>query len=255
MKSSKSSTKLRVATLNLLDDPWRQAERLALALAELKRLKPDVLFLQEVSPGLDKQLAKELPGYYLSSSLPLLTLSRQKPLSHSLLGLSQGRAAQKISLQVGSRAVNFINVHLYFSVARDKPRWLQTKQIAAFANPPAVIGGDFNATLKSRSLTEFNHRFKDAYEAVHRAPAPWTSPTPLWRGRGLQNSLRRSGFKAATTLLRGPLGNMHGAIDHILVDKDFVVSGCSLVFNSPSPQDSRLYASDHYGLIADVKFR
>lgn len=255
MKSSKSKSTLRVVTLNLLDDPWYQSERLALALTEIKRLKPDVLFLQEASPGLDKQLTKALPGYYLSANLPLATLSRQKPLSRSLLGLSQGRAAQKIVLKVDGQRISFVNVHLYFSVTRDKPRWLQAKQIVAFASAPAVIGGDFNAALNSRSMKEFAGRFIDAYQLANSAKSPWTSPTPLWRGPGLRHSLRRSGFKAAATLLRGPLSHKHGAIDHILIDKAATVTNCSLVFSSPSPQDSQLYASDHYGLLADIAFK
>ena len=59
---------VRIATINLLNDPWKRQERLKLFVAEVKRLKPDVILLQEVSLSarVPEHLAKALPEYHLS---------------------------------------------------------------------------------------------------------------------------------------------------------------------------------------------
>jgi hypothetical protein len=41
-----------------------------------------------------------------------------------------------------------------------------------------------------------------------------------------------------------------GTVDYIMVDPSVKVLSCEVILDQPSPQDSRVYASDHFGLMA-----
>ncbi|MGH2593135.1 MAG: endonuclease/exonuclease/phosphatase family protein, partial [Anaerolineae bacterium] len=44
-----------------------------------------------------------------------------------------------------------------------------------------------------------------------------------------------------------------GTLDYIFVDRTILTHRCEVAFNRPSPQDTRLYPSDHFGLMATVQ--
>ena len=244
--------KLRVATLNLLFDDWQRWPRLDLVIAQTKKLNPDVLMLQEVTldAGVAEKLTKALPGYHLSicprtgknSNLAQAIFTRAKPLSYQKLEIGQNRIAQKVVIRVGAQKLQLINIHAYFSPFRDGPRQKQMRRILEFANSPSILAGDFNALPAAKSLRLLRSRYESAYQSVHRHEPPNTSPSPLWRGPGARNSLRR----AALWTHGG------GAIDYIFVEKGLKVAKCQLAYNQPSSANSLLYPSDHFGLVADI---
>lgn len=256
------SKNLRIVTLNMLDDKYLREKRLALACQQIKKLNPDVLMLQEVAlekPFLAK-LKKQLPGYHLStaarggrySGYGLATLTRQKPLKNEELRLSQKRVALKTTLKVGTKSVDFINVHLFFSPAIDKPRQRQVKQILRFVERPGVVAGDFNALGRFRSIRLMKKHYASAHHSAHGQEPAKTYPTPLWRGRGVRHSLRRSALRASSVghYLKKPTWGW--TIDYIFVNPSFTVKSCELAFTEPSGADKSLFASDHFGLVVDL---
>ncbi|HEX5394951.1 MAG TPA: endonuclease/exonuclease/phosphatase family protein, partial [Candidatus Saccharimonadales bacterium] len=160
---------LRILTLNLLQDDWLRRERTDLALEEIKRLKPDVLMLQEVdiSGGVHKIFNRALPGYNMlicrrsgiDSSYGSAVFTKYKPHGNKRLALSQNRVAQLVPLNIGGRRINFVNVHLYFSPFKDRARQEQVIKVLRFAGSPAVIAGDFNALPRNKSVKMMQPEF------------------------------------------------------------------------------------------------
>lgn len=253
---------LILVTLNLLDDERRRWERLDLAVSEIKRLRPDVVLLQEVNlvAGVEKKLAKLLPDYVISicrlsgnsSGIALVTLSRQKPLAEDRLALSQDRVAQKITFKIGSRKVNFVNVHLYFSPLRDKARRQQVAQLLDFAGQPTIVAGDFNAMPAYKSMKMMQKRFNSAYRQIFGHEPLRTYPSPLWRGTGTRHELRRQALKVIEAVTGRLNQDWGGTIDYIFAGQGIKATSCSLAFDKPSPDDKQLYASDHFGLVAGL---
>lgn len=54
-------------------------------------------------------------------------------------------------------------------------------------------------------------------------------------------------------LLKGTNDSWRGTLDYIFVDGAVRVERCEVAFNRPSPDDERLYPSDHFGLVADIR--
>ena len=220
--------------------------------AEVERLKPDVLMLQEVSldAGVPEKLAQKLPNYHLSlcgregrnAHLGHAILSLKKPSSEERLALSQQRIAQKITLSISGKKIILVNVHAYFNLLRDGPRQQHIRQILDFADKPAIIGGDFNALPSYKSLKLIQERFVSAHLQANGSEPAKTMPTPLWRGPGIRHSMRRSGLR-----LHGG-----GTVDYIFVEKSLKIAKCRIAFDKPAPNNPLLFASDHFGLVADI---
>ena len=249
-------------TINLAYYDWRRSERMQMVIDEINRLEPDVIMLQELSfdDGLNKLLKTSLLGYhhYLTrrggkaSYQGLLTLTRKKPLTTEKLDLSQNRVAQKVTLDIGGKPYSFVNVHLFFSALRDKPRRRQVEEIQTFVKKPAIVAGDFNAFLNSKSMQLMITRFRSAHQMVHKSEPERTYPSPLWLGRSIRNYMRRGGFVFLGLLKTGKPNGWGVPIDFIFLDKGIKAENCRVILERPSNKDKTLYASDHYGLIADL---
>jgi endonuclease/exonuclease/phosphatase family metal-dependent hydrolase len=257
-------SKLRIVTLNLLQDDWLRHERIELAIAEIKRLKPDVLMLQEVdiSGGVHKIFKQNLPGYHVSTcrrsgidaDYGLAVFTRTKPLGNKRLALSQNRVAQKVTLILSGKRINIVNVHLYFSPFKDRRRQEQVALLLHFAGDSGIITGDFNALPRARSVKMMEPAFYSAHKKVHGREPARTYPSPLWRGKGTRHSLRRTGIRLWKLLTFRAKTDWAGTIDYIFIRKGLKVKKCEVVFNRPAKTDKKLYASDHYGLLAELEF-
>jgi endonuclease/exonuclease/phosphatase family metal-dependent hydrolase len=246
-----------------LQDDWLRAERSQLAFEQIKRLKPDVLLLQEVdiSGGLHKMFKQNLPGYHVSicrrsgidADYGLAVFTRAKPLGNKRLALSQNRVAQKITLKAGNKRINIMNVHLYFSPFKDRARQEQVIKVLRFVDAPAIIAGDFNALPRNKSVKMLEPAYISAHKKVHGREPARTYPSPLWRGKGARHSLRRTGIRLWKLLTFRAKKDWAGTIDYIFVSKGLKVKKCEVVFNKPAKNDKKLYASDHYGLLADIE--
>ncbi len=254
---------LKVATLNLRHNQDRWPERRPLVIAELARERPHLVGLQEVwLPGSQAAVVTDLlnaacaaAGYgerYTFRQQPkvgfeglwegIAILSRLPVEDYGWLSLGGGeRVAQRLraALPAGGR-VDFYNTHLHHRRA-EQLRLLQARRLLDWmAERPAgsfpILVGDMNAVPGSPPIQAFKAQLRSAHEVVRGREPDYTDPTPLG---GKERSPRK-------------------VIDYIFVtpatDAGRVVRAWR-AFECPAPGDPTLYASDHFGLMAEICFQ
>ncbi|MEO8459466.1 MAG: endonuclease/exonuclease/phosphatase family protein [Dokdonella sp.] len=244
---------ISVVTLNLYHDKDDWPKREALIVAELRRLSPDVIALQEVlqHPGLPNQaesLARALGyrAYFISVDSPgaekrygnaLLTrdpvLARAE---HSLLPLENYRIAGMVRLQLHGYAVNIYVTHLHDAVEGGDIRSRQVSDLLAFidasaGDAPSIVVGDFNSTVESTELRSLVARFASSYDAVH------------------PDALRNPAANATLNIKYFP--NDRRRIDHIFYPRDaFRPTQSRIIFDHPDADGTS--ATNHYGLLSTL---
>ena len=260
---------LSIATLNLLNDLTFWPERAPLIIAELRRLQPDLVALQEINIPSDNAawITAQLDGYSLhicpkkgrlGQREGLAILSRLPVETHQTLSMSaQGRVAHWISVDHEGQRWLLANTHLFWSPVDDDLRLHQVRRLLSHLphHDPTIICGDFNSMPYYRSIKLIKKQFSSAYAAVHGDEPAYTSPTPLKRGPGLRHSARRTALRLIGSILIGRNASWRGTIDYIFVNSRVQVLDCSIAFDQPSPHDSQIYPSDHLGLIANLAIK
>lgn len=262
---SQDGATFTVATLNLLNDLTYWDRRGPLIVDELRRLKPDLIALQEVvfpqntaqwindrlegyalfiGPKTGRRGARE--GLAVLSRLPVID-QEVRPLGH------QGRVALRVAARVEGHVLHFANAHLYWNPFSDEARRRQTRLLADWLPQPGIVCGDFNAEPHYRSIREFNRRFHSAHQRVHGREPDFTFPTRLFRGPAPKDVARRAALRLAGWAGRGRNITWHGVLDYIFVDEHVRVQDCQLAFHAPAGGDARLYPSDHRGLFARLR--
>lgn len=244
----------RVVTLNLEQDHKRWKRRRPLIDAEMVRLKPDILALNEVSIPL--QTARSLRRTASAASgrtLNLVQQSRANGLSEvegeALLSpfavletanldfRTQDIVALVARLDVVGTPVDVYVTHLYRSVGEDSLRLFQVEKLLAWIESRndvahAIVCGDFNATLDKPSAALMASRFRPTQTAP-------TAFTPL-AGAGGEIS-------------HPYWPRMDRCIDYIWVSEKIKVLGSGTCFDRASPDDPSLWPSDHAGVWADLE--
>jgi endonuclease/exonuclease/phosphatase family metal-dependent hydrolase len=235
---------MRVVTLNLWHDDPPLQQRLAVAAAWLRSLKPDVVFLQEVNPiGTVPQALADQAGF------PFVALGRRIPTSVegvAILSRTPIRDIQVFSLP-GSEAPDWDRVLLSGTVDIDGTpvgvhtthlNWssqagpVREQQVAAILGVIGagvhVLAGDFNSTPNSPEI-----------KALERAGFVDVGPSdPTWASRN--PGVPR---QAASLHL-----DADRKIDYVFV-RGASASSSRLAFDSPT---NGVYASDHFGVSADI---
>ncbi len=245
---------LTVVTLNLWHDSHEWPRRLPVILAEMRRIRPDVLCLQEVlqnpqlpnqartladSLGCNLQFASvdgpERPKRYGNAVLtPHKVIASGE---RNLEPVDDYRAVAHVRFAWRGRAVDAYSTHLHHTPEGGAIRTKQITHLLAYVDSthgdgPTVIAGDFNAELGSPEMDLVTARHVDAFMAVH--------PKAGWS-------------EAATFNPR--FGVDPGAIDHIFV----VRSGgrrlhpvaAEVIFRTVGPDS--VWASDHYGVVGRLR--
>jgi endonuclease/exonuclease/phosphatase family metal-dependent hydrolase len=260
--------RLKIVTINILTDLSRWKQRRSLLVQGLANLSPDLIALQEVrlphNPagwladqlGYPYRMLSPKSGW--SSSHEALALISRLPLEdRQALDLGgQDRIAQRASLKIGERTIVIANTHLYWQPGESLPRLRQVERLLDWlqrlpGSPWCVVCGDFNATPETLAIQRMGQRFRSAHAAVHGAEPEYTCPTPL----------PRSPWAAMRTLLgfflliRPQHLNLRwrGVLDYIFVDPHLNLIDCRVVLDQPSPENPRMYPSDHFGLCAEVE--
>jgi endonuclease/exonuclease/phosphatase family metal-dependent hydrolase len=258
---------LTLATLNLLSDLSRWPARGPWIVEQLQRLNPNVVCLQEVK--LPENTAAELAhksGYahvfltpktgFEARAEGIAILSRLPILNSGWVSLgAQQRVGQFIQVELDGKPLVIANAHFFWQPGDSTPRQRQITRMldwldALPGHPPYVLCGDFNATPDTADIRLTKTRLRSAFELVHGAEPDYTCPTPL----------PRSGMAILRTLLgffvllrpRMLKAKWKGTLDYIFVDPRMSVSSARVAFNTPTPEDARIYPSDHFGLIAEV---
>jgi len=246
-----TSDSLTVVTLNLWHDQHDWPKRLNVIVAEMRRIRPDVLCLQEVlqNPNLRNQAetlgdslgchvqfasvdGPERPKRYGNAILtphPILVGE-----SRNLAPADDYRAVAHVRLDWRGRAVDAYSTHLHHTVEGGSIRATQIRHLLAYvdstrADGPVVIAGDFNCELGSAEMNLVTARYDDAFHTVH----PKASRTEA-------------------TTYNARFGVDPGVIDHIFVErrdaKQLIPLACEVIFNAVGPDS--VWASDHFGVVA-----
>jgi len=251
-----STDTLTVVTLNLWNDQHDWPKRLNVILAEMRRLKPDVICLQEVlqNPALRNQA--ETLGDSLGCHMQFATVDgpeRPKRYGNAILTphpVSVGearnleptddyRAVAHVRFAWRGREIDAYSTHLHHTPQGGAIRATQIRHLLAYVDStrgagPTVIAGDFNAELGTPEMNLITARHVDAFRALHP---------------------KASRSKAVTFNAR--FGVDPGAIDHIFVERKTATAltpiGCEVIFRTVGPDS--VWASDHYGVVARFRTR
>ena len=133
--------------------------------------------------------------------------------------------------------VDFYVTHLYMSRGDNSLRLFQVQQLLQWIDSradgtPAIVCGDFNATLDAASAGLMATRFRPTQTMP-------TAFTPL---------ADRNGAVSHPYWPR-----MDRCIDYIWISDGIETLASEVSFNRPSPDDPSLWPSDHAGVWADLR--
>ena len=245
--------RLLVATLNILNLADRWEERLPLLLAEMAALQPDLIGLQEVVYPMqqDRLLGAAGEGRYAEfrgwAGRPeygnsLLVKAPLEATDPERLDLGLQRAAQRVrvGLPSGTRLV-FGVVHLHHVPADAGLRDTQAAALVSWLDGAAVhdamvLVGDFNAAPGEAA----EQRMRDAGFRSAYAEANGANPDVTWP----------SGLQAPAMDTDGE----PSCLDYIWVRGAVAAEDARLFADRPAVGDPTLYASDHIGIAAHLRF-
>ncbi|MBW8810089.1 MAG: endonuclease/exonuclease/phosphatase family protein [Lysobacter sp.] len=246
---------LTVLSLNLWHDKTDWPKRRALIVAEIKRLQPDVIALQEVlqHEGLRNQAqdladalgyqaqfvsvdAADAPRRYGNAILTRMPVAARD--MHKLAPLNDYRTVAHALLRVGAqhRGINVYATHLHNDAGGGEIRREQIASLLGFVDAtaqgaPTIVAGDFNSNADSPELRALAARYRDAYAQAHP---------------------REAGDAAASSTLN-PAYLPAQRIDHVFYDPAaFELMQARIVLNRSR---DGVWASDHFGLLATLRLR
>jgi len=244
--------RLHVATLNILNLADRWPERLALILADMAALQPDLLALQEVVYVMqqDRLIGAAGEGRYEAvrawAGRPeygnsLLVRSPLAAADIDRLDLGRGRSALRavVDLPGGSNVLVAVT-HLHHIGPDEAARDEQTAALVdwlgdAMAQRATIAMGDFNADPAEPTYARMQAAgFRSAF-----AEANGREPAVTWP----------SGLQAPGMDTDG----IPKCLDYIWVRGEVRVLAARLAFDRPHPEDPTLYPSDHLGISATLE--
>lgn len=246
---------LSVVTLNLWHDKQDWPHRQALIVAELQRLSPDVILLQEVLqdaalPNQAATLAERLGYRYRFFSVDPpdrarrygnAILTREEPLASQetkLAPLDDYRIAGNVRVRIGGRLLSVYVSHLHATAEGGATRARQIDDVLAFVaatrgDAPVLIGGDFNTRADAPELKSLTDAYDDAYAAAHPGVAV--------------DAPERSTLNTHT-------GHAPLRIDHVFFQRDaFRVVEARIILDRADAVGA--WPSDHYGVLVRLQPR
>jgi endonuclease/exonuclease/phosphatase family metal-dependent hydrolase len=255
--SAVRSDTLTIVTLNLWHDQRNWPRRRALIIEELRRLRPDVICLQEVlqHAALRNQAYElaDLLGYdevTFSSVDPDTSVKRY---GNAILALhpmletdgkalapeSDYRTVAHVRIDFQGHPVDVFDTHLHHSAEGTAIRAEQVRDLLEYiqrrrGEGPAVLAGDFNAAPGALELEGVTRRFSDAFTALHPG----------------------AGGDTVTTL-NPAMGHAPRRIDYVFAARDgrpaLVPLSSEIVLDRPAGGGA--WPSDHFGVVARFRLR
>jgi endonuclease/exonuclease/phosphatase family metal-dependent hydrolase len=256
---------LKVVTLNTLVDLTDWDLRAQVIVDEIKRLDPDIVAFQEVVLPLNttQWVADRLDGFkafvtpdagMMGENEALAILTRLEVLNLNVLDLVyQNRKAQVLTVLNENDAFLFVNTHLFWHTDPAPERLEQVRiivdRLALYPNKtPRIICGDLNSLPGSPTIDLIKQNYQSAYALIHGHEPGSTFPTPLNRDR-----LRKDPTNPYNQFMHPE--PERETIDYIFISPNLKVTNCVLVFYMPHPHNPDIFASDHYGLYAEIVFK
>lgn len=253
---SRPADTLTVVTLNLWHDQNDWPSRLNVIVAELRRIRPDVICLQEVLQNPDLRNQAETLGDSVGCRVQFASVDgpeRPKRYGNAILTphrvligeernlapANDYRAVAHLRFEWRGRAIDAYSTHLHHTAEGGAIRSTQIQHLLAYVDStrgegPVVLAGDFNCELGSPEMSLVTARYLDVFHAVH------------------PNASRS---EAATYNPR--FGVDPGAIDHVFVERRSRRAlrpvGCEVIFRSVGPDG--VWASDHFGVVGRLRVR
>lgn len=244
---------LTVVTLNLWHDQRDWPKRLDRIVSELRRMRPDVVCLQEVlqNPSLRNQAetlgdslgchvqfasvdGPERPKRYGNAILTPHPV--QVGDSRSLEPVDDYRAVAHVRFAWRGRVIDAYSTHLHHTPAGGAIRGTQIRHLLAYVDStrgegPVVLAGDFNAEMGTPEMRPLAERYVNAFQAVHPKAT-----------------------RAEAVTFNARFGPDPGAIDHVFVDRraraGLFPLACEVIFRTVGPDS--VWASDHFGVMAKL---
>jgi len=210
----------RVVTLNLEQDHKRWSDRLPLISSEIAGLRPDVIALNEVCVPL--QTARLLRDSAIAATGIPYKLVQQTRVN----GLSKVEGEALLTRFPIIETGNLDYLRLF--QVQQLLQWIDSRADGT----PAIVCGDFNATLDASSAGLMATRFRPTQTMP-------TAFTPLADRNGAVSHPDRP--------------RMDRCIDYIWISDGIEVLASEVCFNRPSPDDPSLWPSDHAGVWADLR--
>lgn len=258
---------LSIATLNILGTADRWPERSPLITAELARLRPDVMALQEVDffARQERKLVEGVPidyatyraterddfgnGLLVRTDLPSGAEPSAKGVEQGgqRVDLGEDRVALVVDLPIRpegetARQLRVVTTHLHWvpdepGTRLDQVRrlldWLQQHQDGV-SLAATVVAGDLNATPDEPTCEALRDAgFRSAYAMANGDEPEWTYPTPA---------------TPQEVAVRPP-----SCIDYIWLFGAVGAASAQTVFDRPAADDETLYPSDHRGILATLE--
>jgi endonuclease/exonuclease/phosphatase family metal-dependent hydrolase len=246
----RASEEITVLSYNIWHDQMHWPDRLDMMLAEIRRLEPDVICLQEVLqhenlPNQSTTIADSLGMEVHFTSVDGADRPRRYGnaiLARSIVGrdvralepADDYRNAGYARVAVSGTELDVYCTHLHHTATPEgeQTRRTQIGDLLAFigetASAPVILAGDFNAEPVYPEMRLLDERFVDTWTAVH-------------------------GDEERPTTLNQHVGHQERWIDYIFIDRGaaFRVEDTRRVLD-----DSRadtLWASDHFGVLARIR--
>ncbi len=256
---------IKIVTVNILTDLSRWEKRRSLLARGLISSNPDLVALQEIRlPNNPSRWLADQLGYdhifltpktsYESNREAIAILSRLPFERQAALDLKgQNRVAQFVQVSFDNQPLIIANGHFYWQPGESPVRVHQVERLIDWlknipANPASIVCGDFNSTPETLAIRRMRQDFSSAYAAIHGTEPEFTCPTPL--PRSIWSQLRT--FLGFFVLIRPNHldSKWRGTLDYIFFNSRLKTLDCQMIFDQPSPDDSEIYASDHFGLCA-----
>jgi endonuclease/exonuclease/phosphatase family metal-dependent hydrolase len=246
--------RLTVATLNIRNLADRWDERLALLLADMSAIQPDILGLQEVVFPMqqDRLIGAAGERCYMSfrgaadrpeygNALLVADELAATVTGVERLDLGLGRSALRLLITLdGGTSVLVAVTHLHHVPADEAERDDQARRLLEWlaVGPEAdasVVVGDFNAEPEEPAANRMRAAgFRSAY-----AEANGGDPDVTWP----------SGLQAPAMDTDGD----PGCLDYVWIRGTVRAAAARLAFDRPAVGDPTLYPSDHIGIVSGLE--
>jgi endonuclease/exonuclease/phosphatase family metal-dependent hydrolase len=279
--------RLRILTLNLWNAKGDVHRRMAVALAVVRELEPDVVALQEVIEqpfahagvagglGQARAFAETLGGEArFAVAVPEMAAG---PMGNAIvsrfrLGASRvlqlparegdSRVALSVDVETPAGTLNCISTHLSWELDAAPVREEQVLALDVFAREhrrelPSVMAGDFNAPPDSQAIRFLTGRaslggrgayWRDAWGLLHPDEPGYT-----WAAKNPAVSLYVERDRRIDYVFVGPMGrDRRGAIVDARVVLDTPGLGPGPTTEPHAEMGDGIYASDHFAVLVEI---